>query len=413
MSKEYQRWQIDNVKRSLQNRRVVVIAGARQTGKTTLTSQVADRHSTFRTLDNETFLAMAKQDPRGFIKNPKGTMIIDEVQKAPSLMAEIKIAVDKDDRKGQYLLTGSANIQTLPTISDSLAGRITHIRLRPFTIGEILGRKPQFLARAFNKDFPAQIKGYDKETIFDLSFRGGYPEALKITDEKDRKMWHLDYIENLITKDMKDLENIKRQAALKDLVKTLAGWSSKYMDNAKMGGQLDLSKQTLETYINALELMFMFEKVPPWTKTDYEYIGKKPKFYATDTGLMASILNWKKDDILLEPDRSGKLMETFVFQELAAQIDLEKYNYSLYQYRDHKRHEIDMIIEREDRSLLGIEVKAGHKVSSDDFAPQRWFVNNIIKQQKNYVGIVLYSGEDVLQFDDNMFAVPVPALWAN
>ena len=128
---------------------------------------------------------------------------------------------------------------------------------------------------------------------------------------------------------------------------------------------------------------------------------------------MASILNWKKDDILLEPDRSGKLMETFVFQELAAQIDLEKYNYSLYQYRDHKRHEIDMIIEREDRSLLGIEVKAGHKVSSDDFAPQRWFVNNIIKQQKNYVGIVLYSGEDVLRFDDNMFAVPIPALWTN
>jgi predicted AAA+ superfamily ATPase len=411
MAKEYLRWQAANVKKALRHRRVVVVSGARQTGKTTLTRQAVGQNNTFRTLDNDAALISAKQDPRGFVKNRQGTMVIDEVQKAPALISEIKIAVDNNNRKGQYLLTGSANIQTLPKISDSLAGRITHIRLRPLTVGEMLNKTPDFLERAFARKFPAQIKGYDKEAIFDLAFRGGYPEAVKTARAKERKFWHLDYIESLARKDLQDLENIKRQDALRDLIKILAGWSGKYMDNAKIGGQLSLSKPTLDTYINALELMFVFEKVAPWTRTDYEYVGRKPKFYATDTGLMTSILNWKKEDIWLEPDRSGKLMETFVFQELAAQIDLDR-DYALYQYRDYKKHEIDFIIERTDKALLGVEVKAGHSVAAKDFAPQKWFAENIIKSRKPYIGLVLYAGDQTLSFGKNMLAVPIAALWA-
>jgi predicted AAA+ superfamily ATPase len=182
------------------------------------------------------------------------------------------------------------------------------------------------------------------------------------------------------------------------------------MDNATIGSQMNLSKVTLDSYINALELMFICEKVPPWTRTDYEYTAKKPKFYATDTGLMASILNWNKDELLLDADRSGKLMETFVFQELASLIDLDR-DYSLYQYRDHKKHEIDFIVEREDGSILGIEVKASHSVSKDDFTPQKWFKENIIRDKKPYTGIVLYAGENKISFGDNMTAVPVAALW--
>jgi predicted AAA+ superfamily ATPase len=410
MAEEFYRWQAENIKNSLKNRRVVVISGARQTGKTTLTRQIADKETVFRTLDDDAMLTFAVQDPREFVKNQRGTMVIDEVQKAPQIMSEIKIAVDKSDRMGQYLLTGSANIQTLPAISDSLAGRITHRRLRPLTVGETLGCKPQFLERALNGDFPAQIKGYDKEAIFNLAFRGGYPEAVKITDDKDRKHWYLDYIESIMMKDMKFVENIRRLDALRDLVKILAGWSGKFMDNAKIGSQLNLSKVTLDSYINTLELMFIFERVAPWTRTDYEYTGKKPKFYATDTGLMTSILNWNKEETLLDADRSGKLMETFVFQELAALVDLDR-DYSLYQYRDNKKHEVDFIVERSDGSILGLEVKASHSVSKDDFAPQKWFKENIICGKKPYTGLVLYAGENKISFGDNMAAVPIAALW--
>jgi len=419
MKREYKRWQVENAHRALKNRRVVAISGARQTGKTTLTRQIIGDKGIFRSLDNTALLRAANNDPNEFIKRPVSgreksnvpvTMVIDEIQKVPQLMSEIKLVVDKNRKPGQYLITGSANLQTIASISDSLAGRIKHIRLRPLTIGEILGKKPTFLERVFSGRFPAQIKGYDKEAIFDLSFRGGYPEAMRLGNLKERKEWYRDYLDSLIKKDLKDVENIRRHNIIKDLVKILAGWSGKYMDKSKITGLLEVSRPTLDAYSNALESMFIFERVAPWVKTDYDLAGKKSKIYMTDTGLMVSLLNWKRNDVMLNPDRSGKLMETFVFQELAAQIDLDS-DYSLYQYRDAKKREIDFIVEKENEELAGIEVKAGRSVSKSDFGPQIWFRDNIIKNKMPYRGIVLYSGEDTLSFGNGMFAIPIAALW--
>jgi predicted AAA+ superfamily ATPase len=159
-----------------------------------------------------------------------------------------------------------------------------------------------------------------------------------------------------------------------------------------------------------LEVLYLFEKVFPWTKSDYDRIGRSPKTFATDTGLMTSVLGWNKKDVMLDPDRAGKLMETFVFQELAAQIDLDS-SYSLYQYRDRRSKEIDFIIERKDGALVGVEVKAGHNVSKEDFAPQIWFRENVMNKEKDYFGIVLYSGEQTLSFGEGLLAVPTAALW--
>jgi predicted AAA+ superfamily ATPase len=361
VSIEYNRWQVEKARKALKNRRVVAVLGARQTGKTTLTKQITEGNDgIFRSLDKSELLKSAKDDPSEFVKNPSNseTMVIDEIQKAPALTSEIKILVDKNNRPGQYLITGSSNIQTVAVIDDSLAGRIKHIRLRPLAIGEILGKKPTFLQKVFSNNFQIQIKGFDKSTIFDLAFRGGYPEALRFDDIKERKDWHKDYIDSLLKKDLQYLENIRRIDVLQDLVKILASWSGKYMDKAKIRSSLEISKTTLSSYINALEALFIFEKVAPWLKTDYDIVGKRPKFFVTDTGLMTSILNWKKDEVMIDYDRAGKLMETFVFQELSAQIDLDS-NYSLYQYRDSKNREIDFLIERgDDETLVGIKVKA-------------------------------------------------------
>ncbi|MCL2411736.1 MAG: ATP-binding protein [Treponema sp.] len=410
MSNGYQRWQVENTLKALKNRRVVAISGARQIGKTTLAKQVICDDSAFRSLDDTALFRAACNDPNEFVKNPaSATLVIDEIQKVPHLMSEIKLAVDKDNRPGQYLITGSTNLQTISTIDDSLAGRIKHIRLRPLTVGEILGEKPTFLQRLFAGDFPMQIKGYDKDTIFDLSFRGGYPEVLRISEQKERKEWHRDYVDSMIKKDLNDIDNIRRYDVVKDLVKILAGWSSKFMDKSKITTLLEVSRPTLDAYSNALESLFIFERVMPWIKTDYELVGKKSKIYMTDTGLMTSLLNWKREDVKLNPDRSGKLMETFVFQELAAQIDLDS-DYSLYQYRDIKKREIDFIVEKEDEGLAGIEVKAGRNLSKKDFASQLWFRENIAKNRP-YRGVILYSGEDTVSFGNGMLAVPIAALW--
>ena len=408
---DYPRWRTQNIKEALKTRRVVVISGARQTGKTTLAKQVSDKKSVFRPLDVNAIYESAVNDPTGFVKNDSGTMVIDEVQKVKKLITEIKYVVDNNNRSGQYLLTGSANINALPEVSESMAGRIKNIRLRSLTQGEILRRKPTFLKNAFAMNFPKQVTGYDKKAIFDLAFRGGFPEAVRLKTQKDRKEWHKDYIEALLKNDLKDVSNINRQNALRDLIGILASWSGKFMNMQAICSSLGLSHPTVTSYINALEALFLFDRVAPWIKTDYDRVGRSYKRYVSDTGLMAAVLGWKQEDILLDVDRSGKFMETFVFHELAAQIDLDS-SYSLYQYRDREKREIDFLVEREDGALIGIEVKASHSVSLCDFNHQKWFFENIIRGRKPYISMVLYAGEQTLSFGKNLLAVPTAALWA-
>ena len=412
MTKEYRRWQVESVTEALKLRRVVVISGARQTGKTTLSQQVLNKTGDYRSLDDTDMLNYALSDPKGFVMNNVGTLVIDEIQKAPNLMPEIKLVVDKDKRPGQYLLTGSANILTLPAVSDSLAGRVKYTRLRPLTVGEILEKKPTFLKRAFDRDFPVKISGFNKTDIIDLAFRGGYPEAVAIKNLRHRRDWHTDYLQTILTRDLKDIANIRRQDTLESLFGILASWSAKFMELSRITTALSINKITLDSYINTLVSMFMFEKVPPWLKTDYERIGKRSKFYATDTGIITSVLGWNPKDVSMNMDRSGKLIETFVFQELAAHIDVEN-KYRLFQYRDRLDREIDFLVEREDGALLGIEVKAGHNVSIDDFKAQKWFADNILTGKNPYTGVVLYSGDRTIRFAENMLAVPTAALWTD
>jgi len=404
------RFQEKNVKLALKIRRIVILSGARQTGKTTLMRQIAGKNMDYRSLDDVDFLTIATEDPKGFVKNSLAkTMAIDEIQKAPKLIPEIKMLVDKNNRNGQFLLTGSANLQTLPSVTESLAGRVKNIRLRPLIMSEISSSKPLFLEKAFNRNFPLKIEGFGKSEILEIAFRGGYPEVVRLKKITEQREWHKDYLKTILEHDLRDIINIRRQNALKELLGILASWSAKYIDVSAIGSGLSLNKHTLESYINALTSLYLFEHIPPWLRTDYDRVGRRPKFYATDTGLMASILGWNIKEVLQNHDRSGKLVETFIFQEIAALVDLE--GASLYQYRDRENREIDFIVEREDGALLGIEVKAGHNVSREDFKHLEWFSKNILKGKNNFIGIVLYSGDRTIHFSENMLAVPTAALW--
>ena len=408
MPKIITRWQLKRVRDVLKNRRVVALSGPRQSGKTTLAQHVATQQDTFITLDDTTILAAALDDPSGFVRHAKGTMIIDEIQKAPSLLLAIKQAVDADNRAGQFLLTGSADIRTLPAITDSLAGRISHIRLRTLTIGETLGARPTFLAKSFRKEWALQIRGYDKAAIMDLAFRGGYPEALRLK-EAERKEWFNDYTKSLLTRDLRDIANIQRHDAMEMLLRVLSAWSGKFMDAESVCSKLSLSRSTFNSYVNSLILLCLFEKVSPWIKTDYDRVGRKEKLFATDTGLMAYLLNWRLQDVLLDSDRAGKMIETLVFNELSAQIGLD-YRYSLYHYRDRENREIDFIVENEAGELLGVEIKAGSAVSRDNVRHMSWFKKNLAQDGK-FIGIVLYTGETTLPLGEDMYAVPIAALW--
>lgn len=410
MTALYPRWQKVTIKRVMPERRVLMLSGPRQSGKTTLARALESNQVEYRTLDDGTLREAAENDPQGFIKLRTKTLIIDEVQCVPSLLPAIKKAVDEDTRPGQYLLTGSANIQSLPTVRESLAGRVANIRLRPLSQGEIRKTIPRFLESAFEQSFSKSRASYDRDDLLETAFRGGFPEPMALQD-RGRKRWHTDYINAILERDLKEVARIHRKNAMRELVNTLASWSGKFMDISAIGSGLSIQRATIESYINALETLFLVERVYPWAKTDYARIGKQSKLFMADSGLMAALLKWKIDQVRLDPDRAGKLIETFAFNEIMAQVDAGDGRYELFHYRDREKREIDFLIEREDNALLGIEIKAGSAISKNDFNHMMWFQNNLVKNQK-FIGVILYTGKTPVSFGNNLWAVPFCLLWS-
>jgi len=405
----YTRWQTKSVLEAMDDIRVTLLTGARQCGKTTLAKSLIRNGIEYRTLDDSTLASAAKQDPHSFVEHQNRTLIIDEIQRVPELIVAIKKAVDENQQPGRFLLTGSADIQSLPSVTESLAGRARKIRLRPLTQGEILGSKPRFFDIIRQRNLHQAMRIFKRDEIMELALKGGFPEALD-KNQLQRRRWHKAYIDALIDKDLKNISNIRRVKAMRTLVEALAAWSSKLINIADIGRDIGIKREALDNYVNALQALYIFDRVPAWTKTDYEHVAKKPKIFAADSGVMASILGWKADHLRLNSDRLGKLFETFVYTELQAQVDAQDGAYELYHYRDNQKREIDFLIKHEDGDVIGLEVKASTTVGKSDFKHLRWFDENQAKGH-TFTGCVLYAGDQPVQFGENFLAIPFHMMW--
>lgn len=406
----YGRWQKNILNEALLTRRVVLLSGPRQCGKTTLVKQLISSEVEYRTLDTLSIREAAANDPEDFARHSGSTLIIDEVQRIPDLIIAIKKVVDEDTRPGQYLLTGSANIATLPTVKESLAGRIRKIRLRTLSQGEIRGTPALFLDRAFEGNFKFKYPSSTKEEVVKAASIGGFPEPLHFS-ERDRREWHNNYITALLEKDLAELYNLEKHDTIAKLVDILCAWSSKYMDTNAIAAGLGIQWRTLDSYINALAALYLVERVPAWHNTDYDRVGKKPKIFMADSGLMFSLLGWNQEQLRFQPDMLGKLIETFAYNEITTQAEANPGLYEVFHYRDREQREIDFIVMKEKHSILAIEIKASSSVSASDFKHITWFQKHLTKGRP-FVGIVLYNGEIPLSFGYNKWAIPFGMLWA-
>ena len=402
------RWMQKELLHKLGYRRGVFLTGARQVGKSTLSQLIPLEQSRRYSFDAKKIREAAEDDPPSFVKHAAGeTLVIDEVQKVPDVLDAIKMVVDRDDTKGQYLLTGSSNLRFAKTIHDSLAGRLGHVRLRPLSLGEINGKEPTFLRTAFAHAFKNDYDDLDKRDILQIAFRGGYPEALPLS-LSERRAWFQEYLDDLIEKDVRDVTEVRKSDVLKSAALWLLAHSSQFFAVDELASKSAISKVTAENYLEALRALYLFDRIPAWSKSDYELVGKRPKWVACDTGLIASLLRWNAEEVYLDESRCGKFVESWAYQQLAALADAEGI-YSISHYRDGKKREIDFMVEREDGAVLGVEVKSG-SVSQGDFKHLKWFAANLAKGP--FSGIVLYSGKDVLSFGDGFYAVPLAALGA-
>jgi len=409
MAEDYSRWAAEAVVEALSVRRIVYVAGARQCGKTTLLKHLDLPGAQRRTLDRQQTRQAARDDPDEFVeRSGSGPLVIDEVQKVPDLFSAMKIKVDDDRTPGQYLITGSTNLKARPDAAESLAGRMRTIRLRTLSQGEVLGLRPTFLERAFEGRFQAPAVPLKRSELIELAFRGGYPEAMALP-ERNRPGWHRDYLKTLLTRDVRDITEIRNLPALRRMAVGLAGYSSKFLDKAGFAAAYGVSRQTVDTYVAALESLYLFDQVPPWTPGDYDRAIRSPKWFATDTGTMAALLDWNRDGMAEDSDRLGKLAETFVYNALAATADVSD-RYRIYHYRDRDGREIDFLVEDDRGRMLGIEVKAGAAVRTDDFKHLDWFRERF---RPDLIPIVLNTGPEPLSFGKGRRAVPIGCLFGS
>lgn len=403
------RWMEGALRESLANWRVVVLGGARQVGKSTLARKVG---GSYLTLDDGTLLASARQDPLAFIGHGQSPLVIDEVQKAPELLSAIKMAVDGDGRCGQFLLTGSANVFSLPTAKESLAGRVRHLELSPLAQGEIAKQRPSFLRRLENGDWTGPFEApVGRDDLLERAFRGGFPEAIA-KSFRHRARWYRDYARTRIERDLVDFARVYRQRDLANLLSALAAWSGKLLNATSLATALGIGWSTLQNYLNYLHLLYFCEEVRQWRRTDCgRCTGPGRKLYLRDSGLMAALLRWQIGEVALNPERLGKLVETFVFNEIYAQIAASDSHWDLSFYRDSRKREIDFILEAEGGDLFGIEVKSGTTIGRNDGQHLRYFAEHLAMDKK-MTGIILYGGKISWRLDRWVQVVPLGALWS-
>ncbi len=389
---------------------VVLIHGPRQCGKSTLASMLGDRQGyAYISFDDDVMREAAETDPIGFVDALPERVILDEVQRVPSLFTSLKVAVDRNRQPGRFLLTGSSNVLLLPNLSDSLAGRMAIQRLHPFAQCELAGKPSVFLDRLFAGEFSIRNVPRLKDELPRRIAAGGYPSALERPEGRRRDHWYRDYINTLIQRDVRELARISALNALPRLLRLAVSRTAQLFNLSDLASSFQLSRTTIGDYVTLLENIFLLERLPPWHSNHASRLVKTPKLHVGDTGLACGLLGL--DAAALSADRAqlGPMLETFVYQELRRLASWHPQQHDFYHFRDRDKVEVDIVIERGVRQLAGVEVKAAATVTAADFRGLRKLKHTTGK--RFVAGVVLYDGEAVAGFGDGLYAVPISNLW--
>jgi hypothetical protein len=262
---------------------VVLVTGPRQCGKTTLVRDLARGKRTFFTLDDDTVLAAARNDPAGLLRG-LNKCTIDEVQRAPDLLRAIKKTVDEDRRPGRFLLTGSSNLMTVPQVSESLAGRMQIVNLLPLAQAEIRGRKPDFLKMAFRGKVGKPGEPIHAKELVEMVVTGGFPEMLKRKKPERRRAWARDYVRAIVQRDVRDVAEIEKLDRMPRLVQMLAHHSAQLTNFSQLGGQIGFDDKTTRKYVGILEQLYLVRRLEPWFHNELKRLVKTPKLHFVDSG---------------------------------------------------------------------------------------------------------------------------------
>lgn len=394
---------------AMQDTPVVLLAGPRQAGKTTLVRQVAaEKGLRYLTLDDDLVLMSAREDPVGMVRDIDRA-VIDEIQRAPSLLLAIKKTVDEDRRPGRFLLTGSANLMTLPTVADSLAGRMETLSLLPLSQSEIEGVNANWIDNAFQGKLLQARQVAVGDDLIERVLLGGYPEAISRKSVRRRTAWARQYLDAIIQRDVRDISGLEKLDHLPRFLRALAQTAGQMCNYTKLGGQVQLDGKTAAKYLSVFEQMYLLKRVDVWSTNKLSRIVKTPKLQFVDSGLLAALLEITVDEVKQDRTRFGALLETFVYTELMKHSATSDSEYQLLYYRDADKIEVDVVIEDLIGNLVCVEVKAAATVKSNDLRGLKKMA--AVAGKKFKLGVLFYDGQEVLPLGDKIWAVPLSSLW--
>jgi uncharacterized protein len=390
---------------------VVMVNGARQTGKTTLVARIASElDGRYRTLDDPTMLDAALADPVSFIEDGARLTIIDEVQKAPALLPVIKRAVDRRRGPGRFLLTGSADVLTLPGVSESLTGRIEVLTLHPLSQAEVGEIESRWIDRLFRDRPIASPPKRAGPGVAQRMVCGGFPEVLTRRRDERRRAWFDAYVMTIMQRDIRDLSNIEGLTALPRLLELLAVRSGALLNVAELGRAAGIPQVTLHRYLSLLQATFLFQPLSAWHANLGKRLIKAPKAYLLDSGLACALVGLDATSAASSP-QYGPLLETFVLGELRRLAAGMTSGPRIYHYRSAGGVEVDFVLEDAARRIAGIDVKAAKTVGVRDFSGLRDLAES--RGEKFACGVVLYGGEETVKFGPRLYAVPISTLWSS
>lgn len=392
---------------------VVVVNGARQSGKSTLVqAPLAGAARRYLTLDDTAVFNAAQSDPAGFINGLQGAVTLDEVQRVPALFLAIKAAVDRQREPGRFLLTGSADVMLLPGIADSLAGRMEVLTLWPLSTAEVADspvlNRAQLL---FDANWSAlAIPPNERGDLIPRLLAGGFPDAVARSSSGRREAWFASYVQSVLQRDVRDLARIEQLTAVPHLLQLLATRSASLLNFAELSRSSGLAQSTLKRYFALLEMLFLVVRLPPWERNPGKRLVKAPKVFLPDSGLLSHFMGATPQSLAAVAGLPGGLVETWVLTELLKHLAFSSQRLSLWHYRTQSHIEVDFILENRRGLITGIEVKASATVDSKDFKGLRHLQETEAALFQH--GIVLYAGRELVPFGDRLWAVPLSVWWA-
>ena len=394
---------------SLADSPAVLIHGPRQSGKTTLARVVGDpRGYDYISFDDNIARTAADSDPAGFVGGLGDHTVLDEVQRVPSLFTALKQEIDVRRSPGRFMLTGSSQVLLVPTLSDSLAGRMEILRLHPLSQTEIYGRVPSFLDDLFRGTFQTSRTGRLGDDLAARITDGGYPAALARSTSRRRANWYRNFIDTQLQRDARDMARISALDALPRLLTAAASQTARLYNLSNMASPFQMSRPTIGGYVALLERLFLIDRLPPWHTNRLRRLVKTSKLHIGDTGLGCALVGVNPRALAQDRVLLGQYLETFVLQELKRQSVCQEVPLVFFHYRDKDQVEVDIVIERGAREVAGVEVKAAATVTPSDFRGL-WKLKNAAGE-RFVAGVVVYDGEISAGFGDGMFAVPIRSL---